>query len=495
MSYIIILVVCALIIYVVTRVLIKHKIKEEAEELVSKIAEMPSYANSHQIEVNPILDKLCGNDIFSDLENVYNGVFITFTLKENFSEHYQYIYSECFEMNRKLEKFRQSVPETISNLILEFETLDNRVFIHNEKYLKAQLDTHNAFFDHCLNYPLDKQQRRSIVSEEDNCLVVSSAGSGKTSSIVGKVKYLLEKRNVDPKRILLISYTNKAALKLTERMATPGLKGYTFHKLAIDLIGKETGVKPSICENTDALFVKIYHELLKCSTFKKNVVEYFLDYQIQESEEEKLQQEKRQQLSDLKMKTIKAFFPDMDGRNIYVRSEQEKKICFVLSSLGVDFRYEEQYEHQLADEKHCQYRPDFSIYYKKGGKTRRIYLEHYGIDEHGLVPVWFAEDKNISYDEANQQYNDGITWKKAAHEKFGTTLLTTSSADFKYLDIKNKLKEMLLKEGVPVHEKTDEELYDMLAAQGSKEEKAFIRLVVTFITLVKTNCRTTRWRN
>ena len=34
-------------------------------------------------------------------------------------------------------------------------------------------------------------------SEEDNCLVVSSAGSGKTSSIVGKVKYLTEIKDIE----------------------------------------------------------------------------------------------------------------------------------------------------------------------------------------------------------------------------------------------------------------------------------------------------------
>ena len=131
------------------------------------------------------------------------------------------------------------------------------------------MDTHKDFFDHCLKYPLDRQQRRSIVSEEDNCLVVSSAGSGKTSSIVGKVKYLTEIKGIDPRKILLISYTNKAAAELTERMNTDGLKGYTFHKLAIDLIGKVTGIKPSICDNTDALFIETYHSLAENKVFKE----------------------------------------------------------------------------------------------------------------------------------------------------------------------------------------------------------------------------------
>ena len=179
----------------------------------------------------------------------------------------------------------------------------------------------------------------------------------------------------------------------------------------------------------------------------------------------------------------------MDGKPVYVRSEQEQKICFALSSLGVKFRYEEPYEYPLADEMHSQYKPDFSIYFEQGGKIRRIYLEHFGVDEHGLVPIWFAKDRGITYEEANQKYNDGITWKKAAHEKFGTDLLITSSADFHYFDIREKLKTLLEKANVPIQEKTDAELYDMILSPNSKQEKAFIRLVVTFVTLIKSSCK------
>ena len=100
---------------------------------------------------------------------------------------------------------------------------------------------------------------------------------------------------------------------------------------------------------------------------------------------------------------LKAMVPDMDGKQIYVRSEQEQKICFVLSSLGVQFRYEEPYEHPVADAMHSQYRPDFSIYFERDGKPQRLYLEHFGVDEHGFVPAWFAKDRNISYEEANQK--------------------------------------------------------------------------------------------
>ena len=105
------------------------------------------------------------------------------------------------------------------------------------------------------------------------------------------------------------------------------------------------------------------------------------------------------------------------------------------------------------------------------------------------MPAWFAQDRNISYEEANQEYNDGITWKRAAHEKFGTNLITTSSADFYRSDIRETLKRLLLDAGVPLQERTDTELYGMVLPAGSKQEKAFIRLIATFVTLLKSSCR------
>lgn len=105
-------------------------------------------------------------------------------------------------------------------------------------------------------------------------------------------------------------------------------------------------------------------------------------------------------------------------------------------------------------------------------------MEHFGIDEHGLVPAWFAKDKNITYEEANQKYNDGITWKKAAHEKFGTQLLVTSSADFHYSDIRDKLRKLLDDAGVPIQEKTDEELYDLVLPKGVSRKRHLYDLLL-----------------
>lgn len=466
-------------------------LKNKSKELSERIATITPYKDRQESREKELRqsNKSFFIDIETDLKKSFKEHIISSSEEEQFVKYYAEFFHKAISLQKSLEAFHIEPSETISKFTQDFGSIHSIVKRHNEQVIQDTLDTNKDFFDHCLKYPLDRQQRRSIVSEEDNCLVVSSAGSGKTSSIVAKVRYLIDIKHINSHNILLISYTNKAAAELTDRMDIAGLRGYTFHKLAIDIIGKATGQKPSICDNTDALFVKIYHKLLEDEDFKKSIVEYFVDYQAQEADWEHRKHERRQQLSELKELRLKAQFPDMDGKTIYVRSEQEQKICFALSSLGVNFRYEEPYEHTLADETHSQYRPDFSIYFEQYGKTKRIYLEHFGVDEHGLVPTWFAKDKGITYEEANQKYNDGITWKKAAHEKFGTVLLTTSSADFHYSDIRHTLKASLEKAGVPVREKTDTELYDMVLPPNSKQEKAFIRLVVTFVTLIKSSCK------
>lgn len=467
--------------------------KQQSERLDEEISNMQAYHNPNSYDMAKEKLELERNRTFDDIEEIlehtFNDHIITGTEEEDFANHFRDIFNEAYSLRRKLEAFRLEPTERMKKLIDDFGSIHRIVKQHNEAVIRGRLEQNREFFDHCLNYPLDEQQRRSIVSEEDNCLVVSSAGSGKTSSIVGKVKYLIERKGIDPKKILLISYTSKAAAELTDRVDVPGLRGYTFHKLALDIIGQITGEKPSICDNTDALFVKIYHDLLSDKRFQEAIVEYFIDYQVQQEEWEKRKQERRDNLSEQKATRIKALLPDMDGNDIYVKSEQEQKICFALSSLGIKFRYEEPYEHQVANEMHSQYKPDFSIHFEKNGMPKRIYLEHFAVDEHGMVPVWFAKDRGITYEEANQQYGDGITWKRFTHKKYGTTLIETSSADFRYYDIRDKLREKLTKEGVPIELKTEEELYDMVLPKNSKKEKAFIRLVVTFTTLLKSSCK------
>lgn len=389
-----------------------------------------------------------------------------------------------------MSKARMPIPEPLTKLAADYEQVPSWVKSYNKNFIDQRLEENRAFFDHCLDYPLDNQQRRSIVSEEDNTLVVSSAGSGKTSSIVGKVKYLTERRGVDPSRILLISFTRKAANELSERMGKSGLQGYTFHQLAMGIIGRSTGEKPSICDDTDSIVKNAFHTLEKDVNFQRVLTTFVLDYQAFETEEEKQLREHQQALKGLKDNRIQVQVRNMDGHTFCVRSHQEEKICYALASLGLQFRYEEAYEHPVADEMHSQYRPDFSIYYNSHGQTKRLYLEHFGVNRNGLVPAWFAKDKGISYEEANRKYGDGITWKKAIHEEFGTHFIYTTSADFSFANIRTLLKTKLVEEGIPCNDIGEEGVYSLLIPSGSPQEKAFIRLAATYIALLKSSCNT-----
>jgi DNA helicase-4 len=272
-------------------------------------------------EMNDELSELLNssyNRTFVDIPTYIKYLFHDKVISENqqkeLTVHYSSNFQEAISLVKKLNIFGITPAETISKFISDYDSIRKLVNQHNEVIMNQLLDTHKYFFDHCLKYPLDKQQRRSIVSEAENCLVVSSAGSGKTSSIVGKVKYLTEIKKTDPQRILLISYTNKAAAELTERMATDGLKGYTFHKLAIDIIAKATGVKPSICDNTDSLFVNIYQNLLEKKGFKKSIIQYFIDYQTNEADWEIHKNERREMLSEQKLDNLKQYFPIWMGK-------------------------------------------------------------------------------------------------------------------------------------------------------------------------------------
>ena len=482
--------ILAIMIVVVIRVILKKESKSLDEEIHS--LDTPGHINSY--EKSKQIAEEENNQEFNDLETTLEQSFlnqiITAKDQDAFSDHYRKLFKKAYSFRKKLGIFHITPSNGLEKLINDYCSIPELVKRHNAKVIQQRLNDNKDFFDHCLDYPLDEQQRRSIVSEEDNCLVISSAGSGKTSSIVGKVKYLIDIKKVSSEKILLISYTNKAAQELTDRVGYQGIRGYTFHKLALDLIAKATGKKPSICSNTDALVINIYHQLLNNKNFKSSIVEYFIDYREDESERNNEKSNYKERIIKQKYDKYRALLPDMDGNIIYVRSKEEQKLCFILSSLGLSFRYEEPYEYSVSDEMHSQYRPDFSIHYEKNGIKHRIYLEHFAIDEHGLVPLWFAKDKGISYDEANQKYGDGITWKKELHKKFGTTLISTSSADFHYKKLQRELKEKLRKIGVPIQEKTEDELFDLILPEDSKQEKAFIRLIITFMTLMKSRCTT-----
>ncbi len=71
-----------------------------------------------------------------------------------------------------------------------------------------------------------------------NTIVIAGAGSGKTTTIIGKVEYLIKHKLYKPEEILIISFTNETVNDLKKRMKYP-VNTKTFHKLAVDIINNQ----------------------------------------------------------------------------------------------------------------------------------------------------------------------------------------------------------------------------------------------------------------
>ncbi|MEX2542446.1 MAG: UvrD-helicase domain-containing protein [Trueperaceae bacterium] len=123
-----------------------------------------------------------------------------------------------------------------------------------------------AIPDHPLLEKLNDQQRAAVLHFEGPALVVAGAGSGKTRTIVQRVAYLMEERGVLPQQILAVTFTNKAAGELRERVVEligPSARDLwvaTFHSACLrvlrtygELIGLRNGF--AIYDDTDQLEV------------------------------------------------------------------------------------------------------------------------------------------------------------------------------------------------------------------------------------------------
>ena len=138
---------------------------------------------------------------------------------------------------------------------------------------KLKSHKNDSFFNDIYGKKLDKYQRKVVLDESRELLVVAGAGSGKTLTITAKVKYLIEKKNIKENEILCLSFTNEAVNNLKERLSY-NVDILTFHKLALNIIN-DNDYYYKISSDTLINYITNELFLMNNDTIKKMLLEYF----------------------------------------------------------------------------------------------------------------------------------------------------------------------------------------------------------------------------
>lgn len=362
----------------------------------------------------------------------------------------------------------------------------------NKKFIPNELQQYQNFFKNVEKHGLDKDQQIAVVTDEDNNIVIAGAGSGKTTTIVGKVNYVIDKYKVSPKEILLISFTNKSASTLAERINFEGIEAKTFHKFGIDVVTAVEKKQPSIFneEQFKPLLTKFFKEQTEDEAYLLKVTTYFTQFLKPEIPQDNFenQGEYFQYLKDQNFKSYKTKEIYHNGKNTLkmevVKSIEECKIANFLLFNGINYEYELPYKHDTATQSFRQYKPDFTI----NPKSNTVYLEHFAINKNGEVPHFFADEKiGQTIEEATRKYNDGIEWKRKLHRSNNTPLIETFSHEMFDGILFENLAKRLSENGVQLFPKTPEEIWKIISEAAKDEVNSFITLFQTFITLMKSN--------
>lgn len=296
----------------------------------------------------------------------------------------------------------------------------------NDVFLEHELAKFKDYFDSVESKPLTRKQREACVINEQNNLVIAGAGTGKTSTMIGRAGYLIESGQASADQILMIAYGNEAAKEMAQRikkrLGYDDITVKTFHSLGKDIIAKVEQRSPSIHKMAEDNFLRtkfiddqFKHLIATSSAYKEKLLDYFVNHSYPYK-------------SVFQFKSLGEYFVYIKEQEIrtlngeLVKSLEECEIANFLYRQGIHYEYEANYKVNTYGPDFRMYQPDFYL------PEYDIYIEHFALDENNNTPPFINKQKYLTERE----------WKIALHNKHDTQLIQT----FSY----QKRKGILLKE-------------------------------------------------
>ncbi|MBQ9266963.1 MAG: UvrD-helicase domain-containing protein [Clostridia bacterium] len=435
-------------------------------------------------------DKIKESDSFFAESTELRRNYITTIDRDNILKKYQALYDYFTD-----ESFQKANLEIPQDFIYTYRNFRKIVFQWNQEYIKEEEKNNEEFFGDIDGKSLDYQQRDAVIIDDINNLIVAGAGSGKTLTIAAKVKYLVEKKNVNPDEILLLSFGKKAADEMAERINNKlgiSVKSYTFHKLGLGIINQYE--HPNISDDGDMTkIVSNYFKtvVLKDYTTLKKIFDFFLFYlnvpkslqnfdslgsYIEEQRAQDLEslqsKYKSSCLMDVKINDMKRELKTISGEKL--RSMEEVMIANYLFVNGINYEYEKEYPYKDPNNPYGKYHPDFYF------TDYDIYLEHFGITKDNTLP-WLSPIEE-------KKYLESMDWKRKFHKANGTKLIETYSYYNQENRLITELQKLLDENEIKSNPRNIQDIYEKVYANDSDYHfKEFEKLICTFIQLYKTN--------
>lgn len=275
------------------------------------------------------------------------------------------------------EKKKTNKKPVIETFTKDIKTEPEKIASKNGKYLKKdyksiddlddktrqELLANDEFFKTVNSKPLDTQQKIACVLDSKNVQIIAGAGTGKTFTLIAKIKYLIAKKHIRPEDILCLSFSNTSVRDLKGKLPE-NVEVRTFHSLGRSVIKQHH--KVSVIENNEILAI-INDYLANANTDTlKDILEfcdsYFLNiesYIIRRNDRKELLNELKEVFTKVAFKPLLTDFINLfKGNNFtkdyfsYFRSSNDDKDHDIFLKIAEDFySYYQEYldMHQQID--------------------------------------------------------------------------------------------------------------------------------------------------